>query len=63
MNSVTQTSSQQIFAVVGSAYISERHGDEMHRHLPPKESGAIGRFDKLLKALRTALSLGRRAQS
>jgi len=47
----------QIFAVVGSAYISERHNDETHRYLPASDSGSLFDFDELLHALRRALSL------
>ena len=58
MYSVIETSSQQFFAVVGSAYISEHHGDEMHRYLPASDKSF--HFDQILKALRSALSCGRR---
>jgi len=54
MHPATDTSSQQVFAVVGSAYISEHHGDETHRYLPPLEREGL--FDDILKALRGALS-------
>jgi hypothetical protein len=54
MYPATDTSSQQIFAVVGSAYISEHHGDETHRYLSLSERESL--FDDILKALRGALS-------
>jgi hypothetical protein len=54
MYPVTDTSNQQIFAVVGSAYVSEHHSDDSQRYLPAPESKGI--FDEILKALRSALS-------
>jgi len=51
----TETSGQQFFAVVGSAYISEHHGDELHRYLPLSEKNGTFHFDQILKALRSAL--------
>lgn len=58
MHSVIETSSTQIFAVVGSAYISEHHIDESHRHLPSPQGGQfVANFDDMLKTLRAALSL------
>jgi hypothetical protein len=59
MYSAIETSSQQIFAVVGSAYISEHHSDETHHYLPLSEKREFNvvNFDELLKALRAALSL------
>ena len=58
MHSVIQTHSQQMFALVGSAYIAEHHADEMHRYLSPSESRKFAAdFDELLKFLRAALSL------
>lgn len=61
MYSAVETSSQQIFAVVGSSYISEHHGDELHRYLPVSErKGSFNlNFDEVLKTLRSALSCGR----
>ena len=57
MYTTIETSGQQIFAVVGSAYISERHNDELHRYLPPLESKFHIKFEEALKTLRSALSL------
>jgi hypothetical protein len=54
MYSVTHSSSQQIFAVVGSAYISEHHSDDSRRYLTTAESEGL--FDEILNALRSALS-------
>jgi hypothetical protein len=51
--------STQIFAVVGSAYISERHNDEGHCYLPQSDSGSSFHFDELLSKLRSAISLHR----
>jgi hypothetical protein len=51
--------SNQNFAVVGSAYISEHHSDELHRYLPASEARTI-KFDELLSKLRSALSCHRR---
>jgi hypothetical protein len=59
MRSIIETTSQQIFAVVGSAYISEHHSDETHRYLPPSEKHDFtADFAEILKNLRAALSLG-----
>ena len=53
-----QTSSQQLFAVVGSTFVSEHHSDEIHRYLPLPEAGDfVVNFDELLKALRAVLCL------
>lgn len=62
MYSAIDTSSQQIFAVVGSAYISEHHSDELHRYLPASASNSSFHlnFDEVLKALRSAISCGRK---
>ena len=58
---ITETGTQQLFAVVGSAYVSEHHGDETHRYLPILQSE--GTFDEILKKLRFALSCcGRNGQ-
>jgi hypothetical protein len=58
MYSAIDTTSQQMFSVVGSAYIPERRNDEMHRYLPLSDSrDRAVIFDELLKALRSALSL------
>lgn len=54
MFTLTETTTQQIFSVVGSAYVSEHHGDEIHRYLPRIESE--GAFDEILRRLRAALS-------
>ena len=51
--------SNQIFAVVGSTYVSEHHGDELQRHLPASETEGID-LDALLNKLRSALSCCRR---
>jgi hypothetical protein len=53
------THSNQIFAVVGSAYVSENHSDELHRYLPAPEAQGIN-FDDILSKLRSALSCHRR---
>ena len=53
MYPITETSTQQIFAVVGSTYVSEHHGDEMHRYLPKLEGE--GAFEEILGKLRSAL--------
>ena len=52
----------QLFAVVGSAYVSENHGDELHRYLPASEPEGIN-FDDLLSRLRSALSCHPRKDS
>ena len=58
MHSVTQTHSQQLFAIVGSAYIAEHHADERHRYFSPSERPNFAAdFDEMLKYLRAALSL------
>ena len=58
MNLTTETSNQQIFAVVSSAYISEHHSDETHRYLPLAEARDFTvDFGALLKSLRAVLSL------
>ena len=57
MHPTIETSTHQSFAVVGSAYISERHHDEVHRYLPPLESKFHINFEEVLKTLRSALSL------
>lgn len=58
MYSVLDTSSQQMFSVVGSAYISERHSDERHSYFPAPEGSYFNiDFDELLAGLRSALSL------
>jgi hypothetical protein len=49
---------QQNFAVVGSAYISEHHSEEVHRYLPSFENEGV--FDEILRKLRSALSCGGR---
>ena len=61
MHTAIETSSQQMFAVVGSAYVSEHHGDELHRYLPASErTGTFNlNFDEVLKVLRSALSCRR----
>lgn len=58
MHVLTETSSQQIFAVVGSAYVCEHHGDELHRYLPASERNGTFRqnVDEVLKTLRSAFS-------
>ena len=53
MYPITETSTQQIFAVVGSAYVSEHHADEAHRYLPKLEGE--GAFEEILGKLRSAL--------
>jgi len=58
MYSTADSSSQQIFAVVGSAYVSEHHSDDSRRYLPASESAGI--FDEILETLRSALSGCRR---
>lgn len=45
----------QIFAVVGSTYISERHSDEAQRYLSSLESSSLIDFEELLQTLRRAL--------
>jgi len=57
MYTTIQTSAQQIFAVVGSAYISERHSDEEHRYLLPLEPKFQINFEQALKTLRSAFCL------
>lgn len=57
MYTVTETSTQQAFAVVGSSYVSEHHSDETHRYLPAFEKTSLVDFEELLTKLRTALSV------
>jgi len=57
MHPTIETSTHQIFAVVGSTYISERHSDEVHRYLPISEAKFHIDFEVVLRTLRSALAL------
>ena len=62
MHPTIATSNRYLFAVVGSAYVSERHADEMHRYLPPlaKREFVSLNFDRAMNALKTiAVSIRR----
>ena len=55
MNLIGATSSQLLYAVVNSAYVSERHTDEMHGYLKPGNSELLVGLSDTLKALTSAL--------
>jgi hypothetical protein len=58
MHLATQSSSQ-VHTLFGGAYVSEQHGEETCRHLPPLEDDdRVVDFAEVLKTLRTALSIG-----
>jgi hypothetical protein len=59
MYPTTNTSSEMIAgSMFGSAYVHERHFDEGHSYLAPEPKLTLD-FDAMLKALRSALSLGK----
>jgi len=55
MNLISATSSQLLYAVVNSTYLSERHTNEMHRYLQRGDSELLVDFSETLKALTSAL--------
>jgi hypothetical protein len=55
MHLISATSSQLLYAVVNSAYLSERDPDEMHHHLQPRDGERLVDFSETLKALASAL--------
>jgi hypothetical protein len=54
MHLISATSSQLLYAVVNSAYLSERDYDEMHR-LEPRNGGRLVDLSETLKVLASAL--------
>ena len=70
----TTAHTTQVISPFGSGYVQEHHGDETHRYFARTEPGASvvninaavssmtgAVFDELMKSLRGALSLRRRA--
>jgi hypothetical protein len=56
----TTQSTYQLVSIFGGNYVAEQHGDDIQRRLPRSgEPPLVIDFDKLLKALRSALSLQR----
>jgi hypothetical protein len=55
MNLVGTTSGQLLNAVVNSAYVSERHINEMHRYLDSGNGELPVRLNDTLKTLTSAL--------
>ena len=55
MNLISATSSQLLYAVVNSAYLSERPANEMHRYLQRGEGELLVDFSETLTALTSAL--------
>jgi hypothetical protein len=50
----------QVVSIFGGNYIAEQHGDAIQRYIPcSEERPRAVDFDKLLKTLRSALSLQR----
>jgi hypothetical protein len=54
MHLISATSSQLLYAVVNSAYLSERDYDEMHQ-LEPRNGGRLVDLSETLKVLASAL--------
>jgi hypothetical protein len=56
----TNQATYQVVSIFGGTYVSEQHGDAaQHRISSSNERPFAVDFDKLLKALRSALSLQR----
>jgi hypothetical protein len=56
----TNQATYQVVSISGGTYVSEQHGDDIQRRLPRSGEPPLAvNFDKLLKALRSALSLQR----
>ena len=55
MNLISPTSSQLLYAVVNSAYLSERHANEMHRYWQRGDGELLVDFNETLEALTSAL--------
>jgi hypothetical protein len=55
MHLISATSSQLLYAVVNSAYLSERDYDEMHQQLQPRNRGRLVDLSETLKVLACAL--------
>lgn len=60
---ITQTT-YQVVSIFGGNYIAEQHDDATQRHFPGSdERKRVVDFDRLLAALRSALSLRRHRQA
>ena len=56
----TTQATHQVVSIFGGTYISEQHGDAHQRRLPGSDERPFAvDFDKLLKALRSALFVRR----
>jgi hypothetical protein len=55
MQLIGATSSQLFYAVVNSAYLPERHANEVHRYLQPGDGEPLVDLSETLKALTSAL--------
>ena len=55
MHLISATSSQILYAVVNSAYLSERDLDDGQHHLQPRSGERLVEFSETLKALASAL--------
>ena len=55
MNLISATSSQLLYAVINSAYLSERDIDDVHHPLQPRNGERLVDFSETLKALASAL--------
>jgi hypothetical protein len=55
---LSKQSSNQLDTIFGAGYVSEEHGDETRRYLPPLHDGELLLdFSRILDSLRAALSL------
>jgi hypothetical protein len=56
---LTTQGSSPLQTIFGGGYVVEQRGDETHRNLPSSDDGKfVVDFAGILKALRSALSLG-----